>query len=404
MAVVGTWTGLEAKVLRLAGRMTVQTFAERLGVAVRTVAYWESRGASITPQAEMQAALDTLLSRGDADAQARFHLLLSKAHSPPGQPAVPAPTSQALAAALSERSSVDLVAIAHLREKIHELDERYDRSPSTSLLAEAGQQLGQVAILRSQATTGRIHRALSAVEAEAATLMGQLVWDASQRRDHVTARVYFARAVRAAEQIDDRAAEALALLRTSFVALYGEKDPRAGLGLATLAAETARGASTVLAGQAVLHIAEAHAMLGEQHDCERALSLAESLIDHVEVTDPCIELFAPTQHGRLAGSCYLFLGKTSRAIPILRGSVNVLRQGSKSHAIALANLALAHIRQREFDEAVRSLHKAIDVVELTRGGGGLNIVFQAGRELEPWSRSPVVSGVHDRLLALMTAA
>jgi hypothetical protein len=46
---------------------------------------------------------------------------------------------------------------------------------------------------------------------------------------------------------------------------------------------------------------------------------------------------------------------------------------------------------------------AIDAVELTRGGGGLNIVFQAGRELRPWRSEPWVQDINDRLLALMAA-
>ncbi len=45
----------------------------------------------------------------------------------------------------------------------------------------------------------------------------------------------------------------------------------------------------------------------------------------------------------------------------------------------LGNLALALIRQGDLDEAAGRLHEAIDVIELNRGGGGLNIVFSGGR-------------------------
>lgn len=78
MAVVSIWTGREASALRASLRMTVQAFAERLGVAARTVAYWESRAATVTPQPDMQAALDTLLARSDAAVQARFRFLLDE--------------------------------------------------------------------------------------------------------------------------------------------------------------------------------------------------------------------------------------------------------------------------------------------------------------------------------------
>jgi hypothetical protein len=44
------------------------------------------------------------------------------------------------------------------------------------------------------------------------------------------------------------------------------------------------------------------------------------------------------------------------------------------------------------------------VIKLTWSGGGLNIVFGAGRELRPWRHVPVVQDVYDRLLSLMAAA
>lgn len=79
-------------------------------------------------------------------------------------------------------------------------------------------------------------RELYAVEAESATLMGQLVWDASQRRDHATTLAYFDAAVAATRHIGDGFAEAHARLRKSYVALYGLRDPLAGVALAGSAA------------------------------------------------------------------------------------------------------------------------------------------------------------------------
>ena len=80
-----------------------------------------------------------------------------------------------------------------------------------------------------------------------------------------------------------------------------------------------------------------------------------------------------------------------------------LARKQKSQAIALANWSLSLIRQRKVDDALDSLHRAIDVVEQTRGGGALNLVFAAGRELGPWRRQAGVQDAHDRLLALMAS-
>lgn len=78
MATVHHWTGLEARALRLALRMSVRAFAEHLGVAVATVSKWESKRAGTEPRPDTQAILDTALGRADAPAHLRFETLLSE--------------------------------------------------------------------------------------------------------------------------------------------------------------------------------------------------------------------------------------------------------------------------------------------------------------------------------------
>ncbi|MGH3917175.1 MAG: helix-turn-helix transcriptional regulator [Pseudonocardiaceae bacterium] len=372
---------------------TQEKLAEQLGVDSTTVRRWESGETETGPQPWLRPKLahylqvsveqlDELLTKGDE---------------------VKTASDERLLYVLQHPGSVDLVTVARLREQVHTLDERYDRAPSTSLLAETGQCLGQVVFLRAHTSATRVCRELQVVEAESATLRGQLVWDASQRRDQATAHDYFDQAIEATRQLRDPAAEGLALLRKGFVALYGEKDPLAGLSLTMQTAETTRGISHVLTGLAILHAAEAHAMLGQRAECERALSEADRCFERVGVADVALDLFSPTQSGRLAGSCYLFLGKAKQAQPILEATARELRDCSKSQAIALGNLSLAYLRQGKLDEAAAVLHQAIDVIELTWGGGGLNIVFGACRELQPWRQVAVVQDVYDRVMALMAA-
>ncbi|MGW3569685.1 transcriptional regulator [Streptomyces sp. NPDC000941] len=299
--------------------------------------------------------------------------------------------------------SLDLVAVAGLRQQVRTLDERYVTEPSTALIAATGQHLGQLAHWHNHATTYTVCRDLWAAQAEASILMGQLVWDASGRTDHATARIYFSQAIEAARQLHDPVAEGLAMLRTSFVALYGEKNPRDGLELAQRTAAATRGASHVLSGLAVLHAAEAHAMLQERRDCEKALTEAEQHFDQVVAGDAAAPLFSSSQFGRLAGSCFLFLNDATRAQSVLEETANILRDGSKAHAITLGNLALAYIHQHKIDEAIGALYSAIAIVECHRGGGGLNLAFQAGRALKPWRDVPAVHDLHDRLMSLIAA-
>ncbi|MGV9383593.1 helix-turn-helix domain-containing protein [Nonomuraea sp. NPDC003707] len=77
MATVVEWTGAEAAALRKALRLSVRAFADFVGVAVRTVAYWEDLGALTRPKQDTQALLDVALRRADDDAHRRLESLLT---------------------------------------------------------------------------------------------------------------------------------------------------------------------------------------------------------------------------------------------------------------------------------------------------------------------------------------
>ncbi|WP_232839651.1 helix-turn-helix domain-containing protein [Nocardia aurea] len=79
MTTVRAWTGLEARALRRALRMSIRVFAQHLGVAPRTVAKWEQLGAQTRPRPDTQAILDTALARAHAAAHLRFETLLAEA-------------------------------------------------------------------------------------------------------------------------------------------------------------------------------------------------------------------------------------------------------------------------------------------------------------------------------------
>jgi tetratricopeptide (TPR) repeat protein len=329
----------------------------------------------------------------------------AKASAAPGRDADPPLDMEAaerLDYVMQHPRNVDFATVADLRGRAQALTKQYDLAASTSLLPAAGECTSQVTFLRRHAPDGRVRHELQIVEAQLATLMGQLVWDASQRRDHATAVGYYDQAIAAANQAGDSTGGAYARLRKSYVALYGEQDPRAGLQLAQQAAALAGdGTSHALPGLALLHVGEGHAMLGERKQCEAALGAAEAHLEAMQAADPAYGLFSSDRLGRVRGSCYLALGDGAKAGPILESTARRLQGRHKSKAIILGNLALAHIGQRDVDQAVAVLHRAIDLLEISRGGGGLNVAFAAVRELRPWRHEPFAQDLNERLLALM---
>jgi transcriptional regulator with XRE-family HTH domain len=232
----------------------------------------------------------------------------------------------------------DLVGIAQLRKRVQHITAAYDTVPSVSLLAAAGQVQAQIAGLRE--------------------------W-------------------------------------VSYVALYGVRRPAIGLSLAAQAAQRSTGYSPTLTGVSLLHVAEAHGFLGDRLGCEQALEDAQAQLSQRDELDAAADFFSPAQFGRMAGSCYLSLGLPAKAQAHLTQTAEALRGRQKVSAILLGNLTLAYLRQRKLEESTATLHAAIDEVERTRGGGGLNLVFAAGRELRPWRQEQAVQDVHDRLMSLM---
>jgi len=171
--IVQQWTGREAQLLRLAMRMSVDTFAGHLGLSSRAVAKWEARGSTLTPRHDMQAILDAAFAQATDEQRERFEANLAMTNSSEAR----AERGDRLDSALARPSGIDLVTVAHLRERIRQLEDAYDSTPSTALLGSAGQVHGQIVYLRERVASSRVRRALLEAEAESATFMGQLTWD-----------------------------------------------------------------------------------------------------------------------------------------------------------------------------------------------------------------------------------
>ncbi|MBS2548349.1 hypothetical protein KGQ19_15900 [Catenulispora sp. NL8] len=78
MVYLREWTGLEASALQRAVRDSVRAFADRLGVAPRTVGKWNQLRTATVPRPDIQAILDTVLARATADEQLRFEALMAE--------------------------------------------------------------------------------------------------------------------------------------------------------------------------------------------------------------------------------------------------------------------------------------------------------------------------------------
>lgn len=99
--VIDQWTGRTAALLQAALRLTNEQYAERLGVAVRTVSRWHAVPDGV-PRKEIQEVLETAYERAPEKVRTRFELNFTSAAEKP-QPTVLMPNMAVEVAVLQTR-------------------------------------------------------------------------------------------------------------------------------------------------------------------------------------------------------------------------------------------------------------------------------------------------------------
>ncbi|GAA0237738.1 helix-turn-helix transcriptional regulator [Cryptosporangium japonicum] len=317
MTAVTHWTGREARALREALRLSIRDFADRLGVAARTISNWESAGSEIRPRPDMQAVLDTALARASATERDRFtHLtseVLPAAPEPDDRlPAVTADDLEQISAALEDaRNYFDGDVVGQFRERLRLLA-RDDGSwgPRAALPAA----LGLVGAIDRSARTvhADLRRQLLAVGARAAEFTGWLYRDAGGR---VQAAYWRDRATEWAQEAGDLAMQGYVLLRKSQAA-WDDRDAPRMLTLARAAQEGPWQVPPRVRAEAAQQEARAQAMLGARlPTVEAKLREARDLLGEGDPGDH--ELGAAYTYPLFsvqAALCYCEAGEPERAL------------------------------------------------------------------------------------------
>lgn len=207
--------------------------------------------------------------------------------------------------------------LAEIAASLDSLDADYTTTPAVLLLTSVHTSLHNVAARRTASRTPREHQQLDALESRARVMFGQLLWDAAQRRSHEAAQLQFSTAADLAKRCHDPALEARALLRHSYLALYGSANPAAGLALTERAANLARRVSPAIQALAELHAGEAHAMLRDKAACHHWLTAGERALTRVDALDPAFDLHSASVGPRMVGSSLIRLHDYAAALRAL---------------------------------------------------------------------------------------
>ena len=136
MDAVASWDGGKADALRRALRMTNEQFAEHLGIAVRTVAYWR-KTPDMAPLPATQEILDAALAKASEQVRAQFWLLLDEGPDEPANHHQDSPLVQVhrISAWLSHTNVSD-EAVDTLAQAGRSLARAHIQAPPKSVLSE----------------------------------------------------------------------------------------------------------------------------------------------------------------------------------------------------------------------------------------------------------------------------
>lgn len=274
MQAVDSWTGRKAHALQRALRMTNEAFAEYLGVATRTVAYWHKRPNTI-PRPFIQELLDTALERASGQAKARFAQLLSDLE---GDKSAAASTSdlnrderERLVRVQLQPSRLDAPAIDSLAHVLAGQRRLEDSLGPAIVLSPATSQLDAITRVLREAR-GKHRDALARVVAEWTSFVGWLHIATNQSE---RALEYFERAVDLADEVGD------GVLASTAISFQGHLARLQGRPLDTVRASMASlatpGIHSTQRVYDLLQAAHGYADLGNRDEARRFLDQAADL-------------------------------------------------------------------------------------------------------------------------------
>lgn len=439
MPEVDTWTGAEARLLRMVAlRLSVRDFADHLGVSARTISKWEHAGASREPRPHMQAILDTALSRADTAARSRFEAAVAEIRSPAVSVIAPVLPEQERGLDLEDMSRRELLRLMTMAgtliamapfedgvdwerigdfakgarlvdpETVNEFTALNGHLWRVFALAKTKrhtyplvrEQLDvQVSALR-RSHSEEMHHELCSLVADLFQLAGEIMFDANRYTD---AAHCYTLAASAAKEAGAHDLWATALTRHAFIGVYGHQHADARPMLDLAAAVASKGDQELSTRYWVSTVqAQVHAGLGDLAACQRALDHA----DHVHHLTGRVHTngwlrFDGSRLPEERGACYVSLQRADLAEQALDAA---LRMGisDRRRGGVLTDLAVLGLQQGDLDQLVVHGDAAVEVVRSTGSGWVERKLTGLHRQLTPLMGEPRVSQFSQRLASITT--
>jgi DNA-binding transcriptional regulator YiaG len=330
MQVIAQWTGGHADALRQSLRMGNESFADYLGVVVRTVAYWRKRPEMI-PRPHMQGILDTALDKSPERVKAQFAALVSEMSSHAADAnslSVPvgAMTTSLYASGpdaderarirgvLLQPSRLDEATVAHLTRALYGQRHAEDSLGPGMMIDPMKAQLDAL-VTALRGASGPHKAALMHLVANWMTFIG---WLHTALREYPQADATFAIAEEMSDELGDGILATTATSYRGYIALLqGHHRPAIR---ATVAALGTPGAHPTQVAYDTLQTAQAYAGLGDLQEAKNLLHRASDLVTNAG--EPPESLYWYTEP-----FLRMNVGLTQNAIGQYRDAVDSIRSG-----------------------------------------------------------------------------
>jgi tetratricopeptide (TPR) repeat protein len=265
-----------------------ESFAEYLGVAPRTVAYWRKRP-EMVPQPDKQAILDTALDKAPERAKAQFAVLVSEVSSDAAGTDPLTVSADAVTASLGasgadpderarlrgvllQPSRLDEATVAHLTQALYGQRHAEDSVGPRMMLAPMKAQL-ETLVTTLRGASGPHKPALVHLVANWTTFIG---WLHTALRDYPEADTTFAIAEEMSGELEDGVLASTATSYRGYIALLQGRH-RTAIRV-TAAALGTPGAHPAQVAYDILQTAQAYAGLGDFREAKGLLHRASDLV------------------------------------------------------------------------------------------------------------------------------
>ncbi|HYY81332.1 MAG TPA: hypothetical protein VFD04_19450 [Actinomycetes bacterium] len=245
------------------------------------------------------------------------------------------------------------------------------------------------------APTESLRRGLWTAYGESLTV---LAWVAGDGRQSTLAARYCQQALDAAEQASDRDLGAYTQAILALLTLHQRDDPYGALRLVGAGMDQARHAAPATRAYLAAVAAEAQSIAGSRSRTLAALDRAEALLEQADSgsTPTWLRQFAPSRLASYRGACYVRIGRARQAKAVLEDALAEHAAGN-DQVYPLADLAGAHARLQEPEQACAALGRAAGQVRGARSAMRLERLYAARAHLDRWQGERFVRDLDEQL-------